>query len=153
MIHALASVHRSVHIPDSTEILQFTVVREGAEIGPNTRICSHCYIDSGVIIGEECKIKNGCYLYNGVRLSDCVFLGPGVIFTNDKTPDARYSKGPPYLYSYVGYASSIGAGSIILPGISVGAYARVGAGSIVTKHVLDGETWYGDPITAARRYK
>ena len=93
-----------------------------------------------VIIGEDCKIQAFAYIPDNVRIGNNVFIGPGVIFTNDKYPPSGGTwKG--YPPTEVKNGASIGAGAIILPGVTIGISARVAAGAIVTKDVKDGDLW------------
>ncbi|MDA0832759.1 MAG: acyltransferase [Planctomycetota bacterium] len=111
-------------------------------IGAGTRIAAFVEI-GGSHIGRRCKIQAHAYLPPGVTLKDDVFIGPGVRFTNDRHPRTGELWTP--LETYVGQGASIGAGAIILPGLTIGANAVVGAGSVVTHDVLPGETVVGNP--------
>lgn len=151
MIHETAEVYsKSVNQenwvnPKRFEVLQCSVVREDVELGRGTRICSHCYIDSGVTIGENCKIKNGVFVFEGAVIEDDVFIGPGVVFTNDPFPRAGKKFGPPYPETRVCRGASIGANATILPGVTIGEGAMVGAGSVVTEDVEAHTTVVGIP--------
>lgn len=101
-------------------------------------------IYDGVIIGDYCKIQAGAILVPGVVLQDKVFIGPGVIFTNVKYPSC-FIRAEEFLTTKVHYGAVIGAGSVILPGITIGAYATVGAGAVVTKDVGWGKIVAGNP--------
>jgi len=130
------------------EIGEGTIVRDHVNlykcrIGKNCRIESFVYIEEGVTIGDECKIKPQVYIPTGVIIEDQVFLGPNVTFTNDKYPHAKGSW--KLLKTVVGRGASIGAHSVILPGVRIGRNATVGAGSVVTTSVPDGATVYGNP--------
>lgn len=109
-------------------------------IGDNTVVHSHVWIGDRVAIGERCKIQAFCFIPTGVRIGNDVFLGPRVTFTNDKYPPSS-----DWETTIVLDNASIGAGAIILPGLTIGRGARIGAGAVVTKNVGDGETWYGNP--------
>ena len=105
----------------------------GCEIGDNTKIDAFVYIEAGVKIGKNVKIRPFTFIPEGVEIEDEVFIGPGVIFTNDKYPRV---KGPwRLLRTRVKRGASIGAGAVILPGITIGEHAIVAAGSVVTKDV------------------
>ena len=115
----------------------------GAEIGENTKIGSFVEIGKNVKIGKNCKIESMVFIPEGVTLEDCVFIGPNVIFTNDKHPHAcsGYWK---ITKTLIKYGASIGAGSRIMCGIKIGKFAIIGLGSIVMEDVPDGVTLYGE---------
>lgn len=143
MIHPLADVH-STQIGDGTDIWQFVVVLENAQIGKNCNINAHCFIEGDVILGNNVTVKCGVYLWDGLRIGDNVFIGPNATFINDNYPR---SKNYPdrFLQTTIGDGASIGAGSIILGGLSIGKNSLIGAGSIVTKDIPDNELWIGNP--------
>lgn len=122
------------NIGDGTTIWQSVVILEGAKIGTNVNICAQCFIENKVIIGDRVTIKSGVYLWDGVRIGDDVFIGPNVTFTNDKFPRSKIY---PEIFqeTIVENGASIGGGAILLPGITVGRGAMVGAGAVVTKSV------------------
>jgi acetyltransferase-like isoleucine patch superfamily enzyme len=130
------------------EIGEGTVVRDHVnlykcKIGRNCKIESFVYIEEGVTVGSSCKIKPHVYIPTGVIIEDEVFIGPNVTFTNDKYP--HVSGDWKLLKTIVCRGASIGAHSVILPGVRVGKNAMVGAGSIVTKDVPDGAVFYSKP--------
>jgi UDP-2-acetamido-3-amino-2,3-dideoxy-glucuronate N-acetyltransferase len=119
------------------------------KIGRNTKIDAYTYIEESVEIGDNCKIRAFTFIPQGVRIEDEVFIGPGVIFTNDKYPRSR---GDWKLQSItVKKDASIGAGSVILPGVTIGEGAVVGAGSVVTKDVSANTTVAGNPARVLQR--
>jgi acetyltransferase-like isoleucine patch superfamily enzyme len=105
------------------------------KIGKNCKIDAFVYIEGGVEIGNNVKIRAFTFIPEGVKIEDDVFIGPRVTFTNDKYPRARGKWRP--LTTLVRKGASIGAGAIILPGVTIGQYAIVGAGSVVTEDVED----------------
>jgi len=130
------------------EIGEGTTVRDHVnlykcKIGRNCRIESFVYIEEGVTIGDDCKIKPHVYIPTGVTIEDEVFLGPNVTFTNDKYP--RVKGDWKLLKTVVRQGASIGAHSVILPGVQIGRGAVVGAGSVVTADVPNGATVCGNP--------
>ena len=143
MIHPLYDV-QTKDIGLDTSIWQFCVVLAGASIGACCNICSHCFIEDDVIIGDRVTIKSGVQLWNGVRLEDDVFIGPNVTFCNDKYPKSK-NKQFQCKPIVIKMGASIGANATLLPGITIGRYAVIGAGSVVTKDVLDGEVVAGNP--------
>lgn len=143
MIHTLSDC-QNTNIPESTNIWQFCVVLPGGSIGENCNICSHCFIENDVKIGNNVTVKCGVQLWDGIEIEDNVCIGANVTFTNDKYPKSKNSDWT-LLRTKVCKGASIGAGSTILPGITIGENAVIGAGSVVTKDVPAGETWYGNP--------
>jgi UDP-2-acetamido-3-amino-2,3-dideoxy-glucuronate N-acetyltransferase len=112
------------------------------EIGEGSIVHSHVWIGDGVKIGANVKIQAFSFIPAGVEIKDNCFIGPRVTFTNDKYPP---SNGNGWEGTVVKEGASIGAGSVILPGIMIGKNARIGAGSVVTKDIPDGATAYGNP--------
>ena len=112
--------------------------------GDNCIIHSHVWIGDEVIIGHSCRIQAFAFLPTGVELKNNVFIGPHVCFTNDKNPPSDK-----WLKTIVEDDVSIGAGSVILPGIRIGKGAKIGAGSVVTKNIPAGEVWVGNPAKRA----
>lgn len=143
MIHKLSDV-QTVNIGKETSIWQFSVVLKNAIIGSNTNIAAHCFIENDVIIGNNVTVKCGVYLWDGIRIEDNVFIGPNVTFTNDKIPRSK-NKLFNLLSTKVKEGATIGAGTIVLPGIEIGRYSFVSAGSVLTKSVGDFELWQGNP--------
>ena len=148
MIHPLSDVQSS-QIGENTTIWQFCVVLPGAVIGSNCNICAHCFIENEVILGNNVTIKVGVQLWDGITIEDNVQVGPNVTFTNDKYPRAKQ----PFELQriIVKKNASIGAGSVILGGITIGEDAMIGAGSVVTKDVPDNELWVGNPARFVRK--
>lgn len=149
MIHPLSDC-KNPNIPATTNIWQFCVVFSNCTIGDNCNICSHCLIENDVKIGNNVTIKCGVQIWDGIEIEDDVFIGANVTFTNDKYPK---SKNPDWtlLRTKICRGASIGAGSTILPGITIGTNAIVGAGSVVTKSIPDNELWLGNPARFVRK--
>lgn len=142
-IHPHAIVE-SKNIGENTRIWAFVHILKGAIVGNNCNICDHGFIENDVIIGNNVTIKSGIYIWDGVRLEDNVFLGSNVGFTNDVYPRSKaYQKS--YPRTLIKEGASIGANSVLIAGITIGCYAMVGAGSVVTKDVMDFELVYGNP--------
>ena len=148
MIHQLADC-MNPNVPESTKIWQFCVVFSECEIGENCNICSHCLIENDVKIGNNVTVKCGVQIWDGIELEDNVMIGSNVTFTNDMYPRSKNVDWK-LLKTKVCKGASIGAGSTILPGITIGENAFVAAGSVVTKDIPAGELWMGNP---ARFYK
>ena len=149
MIHPLADC-QNTNIPESTNVWQYCVVLAGAQIGENVNICSHCFIENDVKIGNNVTIKCGVQVWDGITIEDDVFIGANVTFTNDKYPKSKNSDWQ-LLTTVVKRGASIGAGSTILPGLTIGENAVVGAGSVVTKDVPANELWVGNPAHFVRK--
>lgn len=117
------------------------------EIGENSIVHSHVWIGDGVKIGSGCKIQAFSFIPKGVTIEDNVFIGPRVTFTNDKNPPSGGLGWQPIL---VRSGASIGAGAVILPGVTIGRGAKVGAGSVVTRDVPDQTLVYGVPAKVGK---
>ena len=144
-IHSTAVVSEKARVGEGTSIWAFAQVREDACIGHDCVIGNGVYIDRGVRIGNRVNIHNKALLYRNLRVEDDVFIGPAVCFTNDPLPRANRIRKLGKVVWSVKKGASIGANSTVLPGISVGKYAMVGAGAVVTKPVPDYGLVYGVP--------
>jgi len=141
-IHPSAIVE-SQDIGSESRIWAFVHILPNVKIGRNANICDHCYIESNVILGDNVTVKCGVWLWDGVTVENNVFIGPSVTFANDLNP--RSGKHDfKLLPTLLKEGCSIGAGAVILPGITIGKYAMIGAGSVVTKNVSDFELVYGN---------
>jgi acetyltransferase-like isoleucine patch superfamily enzyme len=133
-------------------VWNFSQIREFAQVGQNTSVGSFVYIDAYVRVGKNCKIQNGALIYHPADIGDGVFIGPGVIFTNDHNPRAvNYggeSKGSND-WQKVGVnvleGASIGAGAICIAPITIGRWSLIGAGAVVTKDIPDFALVVGNP--------
>jgi len=152
MIHPTAEVSPNAELGQGTRIWHEAQVREHAQIGCNCIIGKGVYIDFGVVIGDNVKIQNGAFIYHGVTIENCVFIGPRVCFTNDTFPrsitldralktDADWE----VERTLVRYGASLGAGAIVLPGVTIGQFAMIGAGAVVTRDVPDQALVLGNP--------
>ena len=142
-IHPLADVQTS-HIGENTKIWQFSVILAKAKIGNNCNINALTLIENDVVIGDNVTIKSGVQLWDGLRVGNNVFIGPNVTFTNDFTPRSK-QRPISFLSTVINHHASIGANSTIIGGIEIGAYAMVGAGSVVTKNIAPYALVYGNP--------
>jgi acetyltransferase-like isoleucine patch superfamily enzyme len=151
-IHPTSIVETS-QIGDGTRIWAFTHVMKDVCIGANCNIGEHCYIESRVTIGSNVTIKNGNMVWEGVRLEDGVFVGPQVVFTNDLYPRSprlsqareRYSDQRWLRPTCIKRGASLGAGAVILAGVTIGEFCTVGAGSTVTKSLPPSALVIGSP--------
>ena len=150
MIHPLSDCKAIV--PESTNVWQFCVILPEAKIGENCNICSHCLIENDAMIGNNVTIKCGVQVWDGITLEDDVMVGSNVTFTNDRFPRS-HNKDWKLEKTLVKRGASIGAGSTILCGITIGEKAMIGAGSVVTNNVPAGEMWYGVPARFVGKVK
>jgi UDP-2-acetamido-3-amino-2,3-dideoxy-glucuronate N-acetyltransferase len=148
-IHPTAEV-QSEQIGNGTSIWQYCVVLKGAIIGENCNINFNVFIENDVIMGDNVTVKSGVQLWDGLRISNNVFIGPNVTFINDNYPRSKEYPSI-FLQTKLLEGASIGAGAIILGGITIGKNAMIGAGSIVTKDVPDNELWVGSPAKFVKK--
>lgn len=142
-IHHLADV-QSKNIGEGTRVWQFCVILSGAVIGKNCNLNCHVFIENDVIIGNNVTIKPCVQIWDGITIEDNVFIGPNATFTNDLKPRSKqYPK--IFLRTVVKVGASIGANATILPGITIGENAMIGAGSVVLKDVPANTLWVGNP--------
>ena len=153
-IHPSALVEEGAIIGNGTRVWHLVQVRAGAKIGEDCIIGRGVFVDSGVVIGNRVKVQNYVSIYHGVTIEDGVFVGPHAVFTNDKlpraiTPDGQIKSADDWVVSptVVRYGASIGANSVLVCGITVGRWAMIGAGSVVTKDVPDYGLVVGNPAT------
>ena len=147
-IHPLSDIQSDV-IGEKTRIWQFCVILPGARIGDDCNICSHCFIENDVIIGNRVTIKCGVQLWDGIRVEDDVFIGPNVTFTNDRYPRSKqYQKEVERIIIKKG--ASLGANATILPGVTIGENAMIGAGAIIAKDVPPNMIIKGERAKVAR---
>lgn len=135
-VHESSYIDEDVEIGEGTKIWHFCHVQSGARIGKNCSLGQNVNISNHVKIGNNVKIQNNVSVYEGVELEDGVFCGPSCVFTNDLTPRAEFPKGPAgYKKTLVKHGASIGANATIVCGHTIGEYAMVAAGAVVTKDV------------------
>lgn len=132
-VHPSADVQTKI-IGSGTTIWQGVVVLEGAKIGSDVNLCAHCFIENDVTIGDRVTVKSGVYIWDGIKIDDDVFIGPNVTFTNDKFPRSKIYPDE-FLPTRIEKGATIGGGAVLLPGITVGQKAMIGAGAVVTKSV------------------
>lgn len=143
-IHASAHVDDRATIGAGSKIWINVQVREGARIGRDCIVSKDVYVDHGVVIGDGCKVQNSVSIYNGVTIKDRVFVGPNASFTNDKVPrafDPDWKVTPTLVES----GASIGANATIVCGVTIGEYAMIAAGAVVTKDVPPYALMAGNP--------
>lgn len=144
--HQSAYIDEPVAIGKGTKIWHFSHVMAGAEIGEDCVIGQNVFIGPNVKIGNNVKIQNNVSVYEGVTLEDDVFCGPSMVFTNVDRPRSAYPcEHDEYLPTLVKRGATIGANATIVCGCTIGAYAFIGAGAVVTKDVPDYALVYGNP--------
>lgn len=142
-IHPLADVSSEL-IGAGSRIWQYVVLLSGATIGRECNICAHCLIEGDVVIGDRVTVKSGVQLWDGLRVGNDVFIGPNASFANDRFPRSRRQP-EKFLQTILDDGASIGAGAVILPGITIGANAMVAAGAVVTRSVPPNAVVVGNP--------
>ncbi len=151
-IHPLAIVE-SEAIGKGTRVWAFSHVMQGASVGQECNIGEHCFVEAGAKVGNRVTIKNGNMLWEGIVVEDGAFIGPNVFFTNDCYPRSprleqarvRYRTRAWLVTTCVQQGASLGAGSVIVPGVTIGEFAMVGAGSVVTRDVPPHALVTGNP--------
>ena len=155
-IHETSDVSPNAQIGDGTRVWQQVQIRDGAKIGPGCNIGKGVYVGLDVAIGANCKIHNYSLVHEGVIVEDGVFVGPHVVFANDMYPRAINPDGTQKSTddwhcetTVVEYGASIGARSVIIPGVRIGKFALIGAGSVVTRDVAPFTLVRGNPARPA----
>ena len=144
-IHPTAAVDEGVEIGDGTKIWHFTHVLAGSRIGRNCIVGQNVMLGPRVTIGDGCKVQNNVSIYTGVTIEDEVFCGPSCVFTNVLTPRAFVERKNEFLPTLVRRGATIGANATIVCGVTIGRYALIGAGAVVTRDVPDHALVVGNP--------
>ncbi|MBF7096126.1 N-acetyltransferase [Alkalibacter mobilis] len=145
-VHESSYVDDGSKIGEGTKIWHFCHVQKGALIGENCSLGQNVNVADNVVIGNGVKIQNNVSVYQGVTLEDYVFCGPSMVFTNDLTPRSKYPKGVAgYKPTLVKYGASIGANATIVCGNTIGRWAMIAAGAVVTGDVKDHALMAGVP--------
>lgn len=151
-VHPSSYIDEGAEIGAGTKIWHFCHIQSGARIGKCCSLGQNVNVSNNVTIGDYCKIQNNVSIYEGVELEDGVFCGPSCVFTNDLTPRARYPKGHEnYKRTLIKEGASIGANATIVCGHTVGRFAMVAAGAVVTKDVPDYSLVAGVPARVIGR--
>lgn len=149
-VHPSAIIDEGVNIGEDAKVWHFCHLRSGAQIGESVTLGKDVYIDEQVVIKAHSRIQNGVSVFNGVEVNRWCFVGPNVVFTNDNSPRAgskTWNKVPTTLE----LGSSLGAGAIIRCGVTIGAFAMVGAGAVITKNVPPFHLFLGVPATCVNK--
>jgi perosamine synthetase len=144
-VHPTALVEEGAKIAPGAAIWHHCHIRSGCEIGAGTSIGKNGYVDPGVVIGEQCKIQNNVSLYRGLTVGNEVFIGPVAILTNDLYARASHWDDKRLRHTRLEDGCSIGAGAVIVCGTTIGRYATVGAGAVVTSDIEPFNLYYGTP--------
>ena len=136
----------SAEVGEGTRIWAFAHVMKGARIGARCNVCDHAFVETGAIVGDRVTIKNAVLIWDGVRIEDDVFVGPNAVFTNVERPRAGIKrKREEFGETLVKKGATIGANATIVCGVTVGEYAFVGAGAVVTRDVPPHALVVGSP--------
>ncbi len=135
-VHESSYIDEDVEIGEGTKIWHFCHIQKGARIGKNCSFGQNVNVSNRVKIGNGVKVQNNVSIYEGVELEDYVFCGPSMVFTNDLTPRAKYPKGPAgYKKTLLKQGASVGANATIVCGNTIGKWAMIAAGAVVTRDV------------------
>ena len=147
-VHPTAVVDAGATLGDGVRIWHFCHVMPGAWIGPDAMLGQGCFVANGVRVGARARVQNQVSLYSGVELEEDVFVGPSAVFTNVRRPRAFVSRKDEFLCTLVKRGATIGANATVLPGVTIGDYALVGAGAVVTRDVAPFALVVGAPARA-----
>lgn len=147
MVHESSYVDENVSIGDNTKIWHFSHIQSNASIGENCSIGQNVNVANNVKIGNGVKIQNNISIYEGVEIEDFVFCGPSMVFTNVVKPRSEFPQRGSKYYSktLIKKSATLGANCTIVCGITIGRYAAIAAGSVVTKDIPDFSMWMGNP--------
>ncbi len=143
--HDQALVHPKASIGENTRIWAFTNIQEGAVIGKECNICDGSFVESGATVGDHVTIKHHVSIFDGVTIEDDVFIGSNVAFVNDRYPRSRRDDEWTLEKTIIKKGVSIGTNVTIMCGVTIGEYAVIGAGSIVTHDIQTQSLVYGNP--------
>lgn len=135
--HPTAVIDDGADIGEGTKVWHFSHVSPGARIGRACSLGQNVYVGSRAVVGDHCKVQNNVSLYDAVILEDGVFVGPSAVFTNVINPRAQVERKDEYRETRVRAGASLGANCTVVCGVTIGAYALVGAGAVVTRDVPD----------------
>jgi acetyltransferase-like isoleucine patch superfamily enzyme len=147
--HALCE---STNIGKGSRIWAFTHVLPQAKIGQECNVCDHVFIENDVVIGDRVTIKCGVQIWDGISIADDVFIGPNATFTNDRFPRSKVYPDS-FDKTVIGKGASLGANCTILPGITIGENAMIGAGAVVTRSVPANVTVVGNPARILKSHE
>ena len=143
--HETAVIDKGCSIGSGTTIWHFSHIMEGAVLGENCNLGQNVVVSPGVVLGNNVKVQNNVSIYTGVVCEDDVFLGPSCVFTNVNNPRSEVNRRGDYLQTLVKKGATIGANATILCGVTLGEYAFIGAGTVVTKDIAAYALVVGNP--------
>lgn len=143
--HETAVIDPGATIGEGTKIWHFSHIMPGAIIGRHCNLGQNVFVADGVVLGDNVKVQNNVSIYTGVTCEDDVFLGPSMVFTNVYNPRSAVNRKNEYMPTWVGKGATIGANATIVCGVSIGAYAFIGAGALVRKDVPPYALVVGNP--------
>jgi len=143
--HETAVIDSPCDIGNGTKIWHFCHIMPNSKIGENCSLGQNVVVAPDVVLGKNVKVQNNVSIFTGVVCEDDVFLGPSVVFTNINNPRSAINRRDQYVKTYVGKGASIGANATVICGNTIGKYAFIGAGAVVTKDVLDYALVVGNP--------
>ena len=145
--HPTSIINQGAQIGKGTKVWHFCHIMGNAKIGENCTLGQNVFVASDVLIGDHVKIQNNVSVYQGVILDDYVFCGPSMVFTNVKTPRSAFPKNSSddYLKTHIKFGASIGANATVVCGVTIGEWALIGAGSVVTKDIPSNSIAVGNP--------
>jgi UDP-2-acetamido-3-amino-2,3-dideoxy-glucuronate N-acetyltransferase len=142
--HHASLVEAGARVGRGSRVWAFAHILAGAVIGEDCNICDHVFIENDVVLGDRVTVKCGVQLWDGLRVDNDCFLGPNSTFTNDRFPRSKQFP-TEFPRTFIKTGASIGANSTVLPGLTIGRHAMVGAGAVVTKDVADFAVVVGNP--------
>ena len=134
-VHPTATIDQPCRIGTGTRIWHYAHVMAGARIGSDCQLGQSVFVDRDAVIGDRCKLQNNVSVYKGVVLGDEVFCGPSMVFTNVINPRAFIDRKQEFRATHVGRGVTLGANTTIVCGVTIGEYALIGAGAVVTRDV------------------
>ncbi len=144
-VHPTSVVDEPVEIGEGTQIWHFSHIMSGAKIGKNCIIGQNVFVASGATLGDNIKLQNNVSVFKAVTLEDDVFCGPSMVFTNVFNPRSFISRKKEFRATLIRKGATIGANATVICGNTIGQYAFIGAGSVVTKDIPDYALVYGNP--------
>ncbi|HDO51365.1 MAG TPA: N-acetyltransferase [Rhizobiales bacterium] len=143
--HPTAEIGDGATVGDGTHIWQNCIILDGARIGSGCKLAHNVFVENGVVVGDRVVIKDNVCLYDGVVIADEAFIGPNAVFTNVRTPRAFIARKNEFETTEVGRGATIGANATLVCGHSIGDYATIGAGAVVTSDVAPYSLMAGNP--------
>jgi len=143
--HPQALVDDGAQIGEGTRVWAFCHIQHGAKVGRDCNVCNGTFIEKGAVVGDNVTIKHNVSIFDKVTIEDYVFIGSNIAFINDKFPRSKRSDSSRFETTLIKKGATLGANAVIMCGISVGQYAMVGAGAVVTKTVEDHALVVGNP--------